>query len=257
MLLQIINRSDEGRHGMVVKSLNDLSITIHEIGKRYNIQNYIDEFRTSMTNEVSQKFWDEFNSIRTTPVGEIANPLEKIMLLSSVISNEELEKVSKINQRLDKKYSYTDFLKECESARQAFLRERKTYFAMKVAKKHSDDSGNGGLGSYLDITGMTDVMLAEWLDSLLEKIYPDHLDIEYEDMSGKKIKTKISHRVCVVGPDYVEAPLIDRYHGSNAYDQFLLHSVYDIKKRKWVYVPMRLIVSVKSEEIDIEKIDLT
>ena len=84
---------------MVVKSLNDLSITIHEIGKRYNIQNYIDEFRTSMTNEVSQKFWDEFNSIRTTPVGEIANPLEKIMLLSSVISNEELEKVSKINQR--------------------------------------------------------------------------------------------------------------------------------------------------------------
>lgn len=242
---------------MVVNSLNDLSITIHEIGKRYNIQNYIDEFKSSLTTEVNPKFWDEFDTLRHTTGCEVVNPLEKIMLLSSVITDDELEKVSKINKRLEQKYGYKDFVKECESARQAFLRERKAYFSMKVAKKHSDDSGNGGLGTYFDITGMTDVMLAEWLDSLLEKIYPNHLDIEYEDMGGKKIKTKITHRVCVVGKDFVEAPLIDRYHGSNAYDQFYLHSVYDIKKRKWVYIPMRLIVSVKSEEIDIEGLDLT
>lgn len=242
---------------MVVKSLNDLSITIHEIGKRYNIQNYIDEFRTSMVTEISPKFWEEFNSLRTTPIGEIVNPLEKIMLLSSVITDEELEKVSKINLRLEQKYEYSKFIKECESARQAFLRERKTYFSIKVGKKHNEESGNGGLNTYLDITGMTDVMLAEWLDSLLEKIYPEHLDIEYEDMTGKKVKTKISHRVCVVGQDYVEAPLIDRYHGSNAYDQFLLHSVYDIKKRKWTYIPMRLIVSVKCDQLNLDGLELS
>jgi hypothetical protein len=241
---------------MVVKSLNDLSITIHEIGKRYNIQNYIDEFRTTMVSEISQKFWDEYESLRTTPIGEVVNPLEKIMLLSTVISDDELEKVSKINRRLDQKYGYGDFVKECESARHAFLRERKTYFSMKVANKHSEDSGNGGLGTYLDITGMTDVMLSQWLDALLEKIYPEHLDIEYEDMTGKRIKTKISHRVCVVGQDYVEAPLIDRYYGSNAYDQFLLHSVYDIKKRKWTYIPMRLIVSIKCDELNLDGIEL-
>lgn len=242
---------------MVVKSLNDLSITIHEIGKRYNIQNYIDEFRTSMVTEISPKFWEEFNSLRTTPIGEIVNPLEKIMLLSSVITDEEMEKVSKINLRLEQKYGYSNFVKECESARQTFLRERKTYFSMKVAKKHNEESNNGGLNTYLDITGMTDVMLSEWLDALLEKIYPEHLDIEYEDMTGKRIKTKISHRVCVVGQDYVEAPLIDRYHGSNAYDQFLLHSVYDIKKRKWVYIPMRLIVGVKCDQLNLDGIELS
>ena len=242
---------------MVVNSLNDLSITIHEIGKRYNIQDYIDEFKSSMTSEVNSKFWDEFDGLRSTTASEVVNPLEKIMLLSSVITDDELEKVSKINKRLDLKYSYTDFVKECESARQAFLRERKSYFSMKVAKKHSDESGNGGLGTYFDITGMTDVMLAEWLDSLLEKIYPNHLDIEYEDMNGKRVKTKISHRICVVGKDYIEAPLIDRYHGSNAYDQFYLHSVYDIKKRKWIYLPMRLIINVKSEDIDIEGLEMT
>lgn len=242
---------------MVVNSLNDLSITIHEIGKRYNIQNYIDEFKTSMTAEVNPKFWDQYEDLRSNSPTEVINPLDKIMLLSSVISDDELEKVSKINKRLNQKYAYTDFIKECESARQAFLRERKAYFSMKVVKKHSDDTGNGGLGSYFDITGMTDIVLAEWIDAVLEKVYPSHLDIEYEDMNGKRVKTKILHRVCVVGKDYIEAPLIDRYHGSNAYDQFLLHSVYDMKKRKWVYIPMRLIISVNCDDLNLDGIDIS
>ena len=241
---------------MVVSSLNDLSITIHEIGKRYNIENYIAEFKTSMTTEVNPKFWDEFDTLRSNSKSEIVNPLEKIIMMSSVISDDQLEKVSKINKRLELKYSFADFLKECESARQAFLRERKTYFSIKVAKKHTDDSGNGAFSTYFDITGMTDVMLAEWIDLVLEKVYPGHLNIEYEDMDGKHIKTKITHRICVIGKEFIEAPLIDRYHGSNAYDQFLLHSMYDIKKRKWVYVPMRLIVSVKSDDLNLDGIDL-
>ena len=241
---------------MLVNSLNDLSITIHEIGKRYNIQNYMEEFRTSMTSEVNPKFWDEFDTLRSNSKSEIVNPLEKIIMMSSVISDDQLEKVSKINKRLELKYSFADFLKECESARQAFLRERKTYFSIKVAKKHTDDSGNGAFSTYFDITGMTDVMLAEWIDLVLEKVYPGHLNIEYEDMDGKHVKTKITHRVCVIGKEFIEAPLIDRYHGSNAYDQFLLHSMYDIKKRKWVYVPMRLIVSVKSDDLNLDGIDL-
>jgi hypothetical protein len=237
---------------MTVKSLNDLSISIYEIGKRYQIQDFIEEFRTSLTEEVNPKFWDNFDTVRTTTIGEVVNPLEKIMLLSSVITDDELEKVSKINKRLDQKYCYQQFLRECSDAREEFLKERKSYFSMKVARKHSDDSGNGGLGTYFDITGMTDVMLSEWLDSVLETVYPNHIDIEYEDMGGQRVKTKIAHRICVVGKDYVEAPLIDRYHGSNAYDQFLLHSVYDIKKRKWVYIPMRLIVSLRSDDITLD-----
>jgi len=241
---------------LVVKSLNDLSITIHEIGKRYDIDRYIDEFRSSMTKEIDPKFWDEYEYLRSASSSDIINPMDKLMLLSGAISDEDMDKVSKISKRLEKKYQYTDFLKECESARAAFLRERKTYFSMKVAKKHSEDTGNGGLGTYFDVTGMTDVMLAHWLDTILEKIYPKTLNLEYEDMSGKVVKTTISHKVCVVDREAVEAPLIDRYHGNNAYDQFLLHSVYDTKKRKWVYVPIRLIISVSSDDIDIDTMDL-
>lgn len=242
---------------MVVKSLNDLSITIHEIGKRYDIDQYIDEFRSSMTKEIDPKFWDEYEYLRSASSSDIINPMDKLMLLSGAISDEDMDKVSKISKRLQKKYQYTDFLKECESARSAFLRDRRTYFSMKVAKKHSEDTGNGGLGTYFDVTGMTDVILANWLDTILEKIYPKTLNLEYEDMSGKVVKTTISHKVCVVDREAVEAPLIDRYHGNNAYDQFLLHSVYDTKKRKWVYVPIRLIIAVKSDDIDIDSLDIS
>lgn len=233
---------------MVVKSLGDLSIAIHEIGKKYDIEGYVKEFRSSLTSEINPRFWDSLDGIRKGSEAEDASPIEKIMLLSSLITEDELEKVTKINKRLEQKYKYGDFVRECENARQAFLRERKSYFSVKVAKRHSDHSGNGSFGSYFDVTCMTDIMLSDWLDSMMETIYPSHLDIEYEDIDGKRVKTKIAHRICVVTPDYVEAPLIDRYHGSNGYDQFYLHSVYDIKKRKWIYIPMRLIVSVSMED---------
>jgi hypothetical protein len=233
---------------MVVKSLGDLSIAIHEIGKKYDIDGYVKEFRSSLTTEINPKFWDSLDGIRKGSDAEDASPVEKIMLLSSLITEDELDKVTQINKKLEGKYKYEQFVRECEHARQSFLHERKSYFSMRVAKKHSDDSGNGGFGSYFEVTGMTDIMLSEWIDALLKNIYPNHLDIEYEDINGKRVKTKISHRICVVTPEYVEAPLIDRYHGSSGYDQFYLHSVYDIKKRKWIYIPMRLIVDVSMED---------
>lgn len=242
---------------MVVKSLGDLSIAIHEIGKRYDIDGYVKEFRSSLTSEINPKFWDSLDGIRKGEEAENASPIEKIMLLSALITDDELEKVTKINKELGKKYSYEEFMKECDNARQAFLRDRKSYFSIKVAKRHSDQSGNGGFGSYFDVTGMTDIMLADWLDAIMEAVYPNHLDIEYEDIDGKKVKTKIAHKICVVTPDYVEAPLIDRYHGANAYDQFYLHSVFDIKKRKWVYIPMRLIINITTEDgLPIDRVDI-
>ena len=53
--------------------------------------------------------------------------------------------------------------------------------------------------------------------------------------------------------DFVEAPLIDRYHGINAYDSFLLHSFYDADKCKWIYVPIKLIISIQTDD-DLEDI---
>ena len=86
---------------MVVKSLNDLSITIHEIGKKYDIKNFVSEFKTSVK-EINNQAWDEIDSVRPTDVGE-GTPLEKIMLLSSILSDEDLQKVVKVSEKLNTK----------------------------------------------------------------------------------------------------------------------------------------------------------
>ena len=55
--------------------------------------------------------------------------------------------------------------------------------------------------------------------------------------------------------EHVEAPLIDRYHGINAYDSFLLRSYYDAKKNEWIYIPIRLIMKVDCDHELLEEIE--
>jgi len=239
---------------MVVQSLNDLSITIHEIGKRYDIKNFVTEFKSSVR-EINNQAWEEIDTIRPTDVGE-GTPLEKIMLLSNILSDEDLQKVIKVSEKLNTKYHYDIFSKECENIRKAFLEERNEYFSVK-AIKGSKQSDVGGLNSYVELTGMSDLMLGSWIRKILERIYPYALDIEYEDLNGRIVKTEISHRQPVVTENYVDCPLISRYHGSNGYDQFLLNSFYDRKKSKWVYIPIRLIVNLSSPDgIKLDDLDL-
>jgi hypothetical protein len=239
---------------MVVKSLNDLSITIHEIGKKYDIKNFVTEFKSSIK-EVNNQAWDEIDALRPTDVGE-STPLEKIMLLSSILNDEELQKVVKISEKLNTKYHYDNFSKECETVRKAFLESRNDYFSVK-AVNGSKSNDVGGLNSYVELTGMSDLMLGSWIRKILERIYPYSLDIEYEDMNGKIVKTKIIHRQPVITENYVDCPLISRYHGTNGYDQFLLQSFYNSEKNKWVYIPVRLIVNLSSPDgINLDDLDL-
>ena len=90
--------------------------------------------------------------------------------------------------------------------------------------------------------------MGDFIDKALNKISPSHIDIVYEDLNGKKISAKIKHKIPSVTKDHVEAPLIDRYHGINAYDSFLLRSYYDIKKNDWIYIPIRLIIKLNCED---------
>ena len=240
---------------MVVKSLNDLSITIHEIGKRYDIKNFVTEFKSSVK-EINSKVWDEIDSVRATDVGE-GTPLEKIMLLSSILNDEDLQKVVKVSERLNTKYHYDNFSKECESIRKAFLEDRNEYFSVKAIQGNGKQNDTGGLNSYVELTGMSDLMLGTWIRKVLERIYPYALDIEYEDLNGRIVKTEIVHRESIVTDGFVECPLIPRYHGSNGYDQFLLNSFYDRKKSKWIYIPIRLIVNLTSPDgIKLDDMDL-
>jgi len=239
---------------MVVQSLNDLSITIHEIGKRYDIKNFVTEFKLSVK-EINSRAWEEIEILRPTDVGE-GTPLEKILLLSSVLSDEDLQKVVKVSDKLNTKYHYDIFSKECEVVRNAFLEDRTDYFSMKTIRGTKQEK-TGWLNSYVELTGMSDLMLGSWINKVLERIYPYSLDIKYEDLNGKIIKTKIVHRNAVVADDFVECPLISRYHGTNGYDQFLLNSFFDIKKNTWTYIPIRLIVDLSSADgISIDDLDL-
>lgn len=240
---------------MVIQSLNDLSITIHEIGKRYDIKNFVDEFKSSVR-EINNKAWEEIDTIRPVDIGE-GTPLEKILLLSSILSDEDLEKLAKVSDKLNRKYHYDIFSKECEIVRKTFLEDRSEYFSTKVITSSKQDKA-GWLSSYAELTGMSDLMLGAWINKILERIYPYSLNIVYEDLNGKIIKTKIVHRTPVVTNEFIECPLIARYHGSNGYDQFLLNSFFDIKKNKWTHIPIRMIVSLSSPDgINLDDLDLS
>jgi hypothetical protein len=239
---------------MMVKSLNDLSITIHEIGKRYDIKNFVSEFKTSLK-DINNKAWDEIDMVRAADVGD-STPLEKIMLLSNILNDEELQKLVKVSEKLNTKYHYDLFSKECEGVRKKFLDERNEYFSVKAIR---GNKGNdvGGLNTYVELTGMSDLMLGAWIRKILERIYPYALDIEYENLNGKIIKTEIVHREPIITDNYIDCPLISRYHGSNGYDQFLLQSFYDRNRGSWVYIPIRLIVNLSSPDgINLDDLDL-
>jgi len=221
-----------------IKSLNDLTIALHEINKKYKVSDFIEEYKNAV-GDASDSILEELKIDTTT------NPFQKIVNISSKLTDEMLETLSSSTEGLTGKYNYEEYLEECNSLRELFLKDRRNYFSSKVVinSKRKD-----GLQNIFDLSGTADVILGDFIDKVLSKIDPNHLDIVYEDLNGKKIKTKIKHKGTAITKDHIEAPLIDRYHGINAYDSFLLRSYYDIKKNDWIYIPIRLIVSVNCEE---------
>jgi hypothetical protein len=115
-----------------------------------------------------------------------------------------------------------------------------------VNGKRKDSSSH--ISNIFDLSGTADMVLGDFLDKALAKISPSHLDIVYEDLNGEKVKAKIRHRPLAITKEHIEAPLIDRHHGINAYDSFLLRSYYDIKKNEWIYIPIRLIVKIDCDD---------
>jgi len=222
-----------------IKSLNDLTIALHEINKKFRINEFVEEYRKSI-GESSSEILTQLKQ------DGLSNPFQKIVSLSSKIDESDLEKLMTVGDKLTSKYNYTEYLDECQSLRDAFLKDRRNYFASKVTRQPSTKKYE--MTSIFDLSGTTDMILADFIDKALALIHPKHLDIVYEDLNGNRVKTKIRHRPASITHDHVEAPLIDRYHGINAYDTFLLRSFYDIKKSEWVYIPIRLIVSLTSEE---------
>jgi len=234
-----------------VKSLRDLSNAIDGVFKKYDIEGFMSEFKRSFK-AINKDAHAEMESLGAGDMTD-GSHFDKIMAVSNTLSNEDLAKVVKVSKRLNKKYNFEKFSEEAESFRKAFLDKRNNYFSVKASFSEKD----GMFNSYMDQTGIADLMLASWINRLLERIYPYCLKIRYEDLNGNIVDTRISYREFIFTPQYVEGPLITRYHGKNNYDRFVLHSFYDINKGAWVYVPLRLIIDLTSPEgINIYDIDI-
>lgn len=228
-----------------IESLNDLSITIHGINKHYRVSEFVDECKREM---------GSISDLLTSGLegsDGLQNPVRRILELSKVVPDPDLERMISVCEKLNAKYSYDRYLEECEMARGDFLRDRADYFSAKILNK--PDRKEETLNIF-DLSNTSDYLLADWMEKILKKINPNPINIVFEDLTGKIRRTAIRHHpeVYFYKDGSVETRLIDRHHGINAYDSFLLRSFYSSTEGHWILIPMRLIVSMDcSEELDI------
>ena len=230
-----------------IPSLNDLSISLHLINKKYKIKDFIEEYREEIS-----KINDLLRQELITSDG-LTNPVQKVVQISQMLSEDELDQTIQVVEKLSHKYDYTSYIEECETIRRNFMVDRENYFAVKATKSQAKIVDE--VTTIFELTGTSEMIFSKWMDKILEKIQPKTLEIDYEDIDGRRKKAKVKHKVASMNDDFVEAPLIDRYHGINAYDSFLLHSFFDVYQNKWIYIPVKLIISLKCEE-DIDDLDV-
>jgi hypothetical protein len=230
-----------------IPSLNDLSISLHLINKKYKIKDFIEEYRKEIST-----INDLLRQELITSDG-LTNPVQKVVQISQMLTEEELDQTIEVVEKLSHKYDYTSYIEECETIRRNFMVDRENYFAVKATKSQAKIVDE--VTTIFELTGTSEIIFSKWMDKILEKIQPKTLEIDYEDIDGKRKKAKAKHKVASMSDDFVEAPLIDRYHGINAYDSFLLHSFFDVYQNKWIYIPVKLIISLRCDD-DIDDLDV-
>jgi hypothetical protein len=214
-------------------SLNDLSIAIHEINTNYRICDFVEECRKEM-GSVS-----DLLEVGLSRHDATRNPVQQILDMTKTVPDVELSKMVTVCERLYGKYQYHRYLRECETAREQFLHDRREYFSARVLE--STDRVNDA-GRIYELSSVTDLILADWIDKMLDRCKPKSAVIVYEDMTGKMVRTTVRHHPeVVIDEKSVETRLIDRYHGVNAYDSFLLRSYYSSTEGRWILIPIRLI----------------
>ena len=229
-------------------SANDLSLSIHKIYKKYNMKEYYKEYCTLMSEyaskEVSEKLHaciSENNNL--IGIHGIVKDFINGTALSDNLAQEFIDRAAMIQTR----YPFLDYCKECIVLRRKFLAERIDYFyntiqSLKIVKETPNEEAN-------DAYSFQDSLLAKWIDNSIKKTYPKGMQIKYEDLTGKVSTIYAIHKESTFDTEFSEAQLIDRYSGICLFDSFLLHSFYDTLTHKWVYVPLALIIDMKSDYI--------
>lgn len=219
-----------------IPSANDLSIIIHQINKKYNVKGFFEEYIS---------ICDSLGGVNINELEEKnSSEYDKMVFDKFLEDNKSNEDLITSMRTLVEKYRYMEYLRECEYARKVFFAERKDYFRNEIvitskSRKpiFSDDR-------------IEELAISSWIDSKLIEIDPNPMYVKYEDLDGKIKEVSIMHKNYVFHEDYIEGPMIDKQSGHSNYDSFVLHSFYNKTEKKWIYVPVKLIIKLHSPYVE-------
>jgi hypothetical protein len=231
-------------------SANDLSLSIHEVYKKYQMKSYYKDYCDMMSRYSSPEVSEKIQSAFSEGNNVLALHNSVVDFINNAnLNEEETENFVAEANKLQTKYPFQSYCRECIKLRRNFLQERLDYFYNKIQciKIVRDTDTTQDISNH--IYAFQDSLLSKWIDNSIRKIKPKGIDIKYEDLTGKINNIHAVHKDSSFNTEYSEAQLIDRYSGICIFDAFLLHSFYDQITHKWVYVPVTLIIDMKSEYI--------
>lgn len=228
-----------------IESANDLTILIHEQYKTYNIHQYYKDVYDMII---------QFSKNKIEPISESLSNINTHKAILHYMEQSELtEEMSKIYEEklkeIQSKYKFMEYTKKCSNIRKKFLSDRKYLYTRIQYDKITDDNLSEIITS--SILEFEDVLFSNWVDSVLLKIKPGTINIEYEDLSGKIKNILTSYKEPELNIDFSNVQPINRYSGTALFDSFLVHYFYNLITKEWDAVPIRLITNITSNNSNI------
>ena len=149
-----------------IKSLKELTEKIDTLSQEYSMSDFTKAFKRRLS-RMKIRFWESMSDNKG-----LVNPVSAILSAKNSLSDEQMLKVLRVMEDLKEKYRYDEYISKCDKAREEFLSDRSDYFAAKMGKPVEIEN-QGKMSSVLhDMLGVSDVVLCNWLDSILAKIKP-------------------------------------------------------------------------------------
>jgi len=205
-----------------------------------------------------------------TKVYKVYNSYDDVKNISMISDNfedalnidpKDIKTYIKQYKHLKKKYKYNDYVKEASCLRNDFLNKRKGYFFNTIKPVISEVSKSSAKPrkfsemEKLSIDFSEQHFISKWVDKVVKNNKDVNLHLSYEDVDGAIKHAIIGFKNSEFYPDgSIETPLIDRTTGVGLFDSFLLHSFYEVKIKKWIYIPVKFIIKIQSgAEVDEQK----
>ena len=223
-------------------TLKDLAAEVDALNIKYNIGQFEAEVAQLFSNvDLTLKKMDEI----------VKNPeaIFDTKTLGVSMTDAQIGEYFEKYNLLRKKFNYDDYVKEGHTLRKKFVKSRRDYIFNKVSFVQVSKSKRPNNLELLSIDYSEQYLLSRWMDRMLKKVYPKTVKLSYEWLDGSVRETEIVYKKCELTEDYIEAPLINRVVGNSIFDSFLIHSFYDIREKKWIYVPIKLVMSMQNNAL--------